>query len=914
MSSLNEGSVWRKWDLQVQTRLDQNYTCLGNSLEPSELDKLATASGLTSTEIKAQEMSMSAEKYAKLFVNYIGLFTDINVIAITDHNNGKDIDLLLQEVSDSPYDLTILPGIEVASNHGIHILCVFDSEKCWKDNWESAIDHFLTEIGLTSSRFNASKQPLNASASSQEILDLVSTKNGVSIFAHINTSRGLFMQSNTANGGTAHSDIYLHEHCQIVQVPHSGNLSSGTVNIINGKDPQYGNKSVTKIKCSDSRKLSDIGSQFCWIKSDATLNGLKQVIYEPTLRVKIQDTNPYEDNQKLALSSFSVEDGSGFKISDQTIPLNRDLVAIIGGRGSGKSLLLETIAVVNESHGLKDNNGKPKVIESYRNLGATAKISLVLKDKNGNEESFSKNLTEHTKMDLPVLYIGQEELSSIATDDKNLTPTITAFLGIENDIIESDKIEGIITHDLSQIEHFSTLLNELEEKYTKLFEVNDKSFLEKLKDYRLKKESQIKRLSSTETEVLVKKLRVVIEQGQKIKNVLERLPTLEAELKVIANGKSIEATNKLLADIPALEGFTIPTIEITAQLEAIKNSADAMEKEKKELTENYHTILEELKRQGVKEDVRLLTESIRKLQDEINDIDADAKSYETAILELDNYREELKAMGQSLSNLVGGRVIKINEAFQNFVNTNELSDEDEQQLFSSIIKGVGVEGEITFDETKLIKILIDECFDSRTAKDKAYIRKAIMGDDGVQPITFKGFIDFWKSGLIWPLLEKLKFNKYGNVKFIDVIFNRWNEYISVRTKISLDNIPVENLSLGQRGTLLLKIYLASATDKQIFIIDQPEDNLDNKFITNEMVPMLRAIKQSRQVILSTHNANIVVGCDADQVIVARLDEKKKADRKYASGSIESEDINHYIQTILEGGSEALAHRYRRYVS
>jgi energy-coupling factor transporter ATP-binding protein EcfA2 len=148
---------------------------------------------------------------------------------------------------------------------------------------------------------------------------------------------------------------------------------------------------------------------------------------------------------------------------------------------------------------------------------------------------------------------------------------------------------------------------------------------------------------------------------------------------------------------------------------------------------------------------------------------------------------------------------------------------------------------------------------------------------------------------------------------VDIIFNRWHEFVAVRTKIGLNNVPVENLSAGQRGTLLLKIYLASATDKQIFIIDQPEDNLDNKFISDEMVPMLRKIKQSRQVILSTHNANIVVGCDADQVIVARLDENEPADRVYATGGIENEKINHYIQSILEGGSEALALRHRRYI-
>jgi len=177
-------------------------------------------------------------------------------------------------------------------------LCLFNPEKPWKDTWAQSIEHFMTEIGLTSDIFNSSGQPNNSTKTSQEIMDIVAEKNGICIFAHIATENGLFYrQSSTANGGTAHKDIYTHRFCQIVQIPHTSSIDVGTQSIINGKDPNYEYKSVTKIKCSDARKLSEIGSQYAWIKADPIFDGLKQIIFEPDERVKIQEQNPYDNKR-----------------------------------------------------------------------------------------------------------------------------------------------------------------------------------------------------------------------------------------------------------------------------------------------------------------------------------------------------------------------------------------------------------------------------------------------------------------------------------------------------------------------------------------------------------------------------------------------------------------------------------------
>ena len=152
------------------------------------------------------------------------------------------------------------------------------------------------------------------------------------------------------------------------------------------------------------------------------------------------------------------------------------------------------------------------------------------------------------------------------------------------------------------------------------------------------------------------------------------------------------------------------------------------------------------------------------------------------------------------------------------------------------------------------------------------------------------------------------FTKDGINGLIKYIFTEWTDFFSVKAVAKLKGKATEILSIGQRGTLLLKVYLATATAKQVLVIDQPEDNLDNNFIMNELVPLIRKAKQSRQIIMSTHNANLVVNADAEQIIVARLDQ----DLNYFSGSIENSKINKDIRDILEGGEEAFRQREKKY--
>ncbi|MHA1491833.1 MAG: hypothetical protein ACTSRI_19540 [Promethearchaeota archaeon] len=130
---------------------------------------------------------------------------------------------------------------------------------------------------------------------------------------------------------------------------------------------------------------------------------------------------------------------------------------------------------------------------------------------------------------------------------------------------------------------------------------------------------------------------------------------------------------------------------------------------------------------------------------------------------------------------------------------------------------------------------------------------------------------------------------------------------SVLTKIKYNKTPMNSLSLGQKGSVMLKLLLAEGDYP--LIIDQPEENLDNQFIYSDLVQAVRDAKKNRPIILATHNANLVVNADAEQVIVANYENNKIT---YDAGSLENPRIKERITTLLEGGKEAFIKRERKY--
>ena len=149
-------------------------------------------------------------------------------------------------------------------------------------------------------------------------------------------------------------------------------------------------------------------------------------------------------------------------------------------------------------------------------------------------------------------------------------------------------------------------------------------------------------------------------------------------------------------------------------------------------------------------------------------------------------------------------------------------------------------------------------------------------------------------------------------------FAHWifgTDHITVRYEISYDGVDIRKLSPGTRGIVLLLLYLAlDDSDDRPLIIDQPEENLDPKSVFDELVALFIAAKAKRQVIIVTHNANLVINTDADQIIVAEAGPHPSGGLppiRYAAGGLENAAIRKAICDILEGGEAAFRERARR---
>lgn len=204
------------------------------------------------------------------------------------------------------------------------------------------------------------------------------------------------------------------------------------------------------------------------------------------------------------------------------------------------------------------------------------------------------------------------------------------------------------------------------------------------------------------------------------------------------------------------------------------------------------------------------------------------------------------------------------------------SNEGGYVQFSKIVK------DVDFDNKESVKVFLDNTIDAifndkrENVNQKRYIEEQVK-----DPLSF--------------------YNSLFSLSFLDY------NYQLMQGKKKL-----QQLSPGERGALLLIFYLLLDKDNKPLIIDQPEDNLDNHSVANILVPFIRKAKANRQIILVTHNPNLAVVSDAEQVIYVNIDKENDYSFEYESGSIENRNINERIVQVLEGAMPAFNKRKKKY--
>jgi len=164
------------------------------------------------------------------------------------------------------------------------------------------------------------------------------------------------------------------------------------------------------------------------------------------------------------------------------------------------------------------------------------------------------------------------------------------------------------------------------------------------------------------------------------------------------------------------------------------------------------------------------------------------------------------------------------------------------------------------------------------------------------------------TGRLSKIVDQLR-NGVDTQEIFDYLFGM--PYLVPRYSLTYDDQEISQLSPGERGLLLLVFYLLVDKDDIPIVIDQPEENLDNQTIYKVLVKCIKAAKQRRQVIMVTHNPNLAVVCDAEQIICATCD-KATSTFDYISGGIEAPEIKACVIQILEGTEPAFKNRKQKY--
>jgi hypothetical protein len=161
------------------------------------------------------------------------------------------------------------------------------------------------------------------------------------------------------------------------------------------------------------------------------------------------------------------------------------------------------------------------------------------------------------------------------------------------------------------------------------------------------------------------------------------------------------------------------------------------------------------------------------------------------------------------------------------------------------------------------------------------------------------------------LFKQIRGNKRDPAELYDYLFGF--DYLTAKYDLKIDGKDLKELSPGERGGLLLIFYLMLDRRDIPLVIDQPEDNLDNKSVYEILVTFLKKAKKRRQIIIVTHNPNLAVVADAEQIIHVSIDKKNNCnDFSFESGGIENPAINKVVVDILEGTLPAFDNRRLKY--
>lgn len=928
MSMNYKGSRWFKCDLHLHTPASQCFS-----------DKAVTAK---------QWVERAIEQ-------------GLDCVAVTDHNTGEWIDAIKKAAEGTA--LTVFPGVEITCDTSkIHILLIFDIDKTTE-----YINDFL--IGCDISRPMFANMLAGTLLTVFDIAKKAHDEGAIVIPAHIDDFNGLY-----SVGSENLKKLFDLKYINAVQVIHNKftnktlkiNNNEDLRHYINdyycNPNPPIDfakisdwykpvklavDKNLAILSFSDNPNgpkegkhgLYGIGSHYTWIKMDEkpTLEGIRQAFLLPDFRVKneyISATKPYKIPD-LWIKSISI---SCATFSDESqalrVDFNPQLTTIIGGRGSGKSSILRFIRGVfnrvediNDLEEIKNNHHDfYKLFDKDTKKGVLTNATLIDVEFVRNKVLYkvsASNIFNSSRQTVDVFKF--DSLQSIWTP-----VTASAFL----DFFSFEQYSQKQIYEIAQ--EPNSLKDRIDKSVPEVMSIKSdlavtkKLFLEKSASIRTIN-LQISGKGKLQTEISDIEERIKIYQDSGIssllsskekfasqnKNINDFVDKLKLKEKEIANlicnivipdinyadfnvehAKSLECESKLVID-----GYN----KIKSQLQIIKADAEQLRSVfeasllktswKADYDDNQTSFAAkkaELEAKGIDDisNFETLTAEKQVKESELTGIVNIEAGLESELLERKNLRGKYLLQVKNITSLRKKFVKeflqdeKVKVSINAFRNRNDFI----AKLRSIIQRDTGFKADIDSLCNTYFKGNVENNMDIIVN-----IFKKIKSGESVPGIT----------GYLVNLINSMSESQMDE---IELLFP--DDEIEVKYKPSAftEFRPLSTASAGQKTTAILTLILAHG--KMPLILDQPEDDLDNRLVYELIVDRLKQAKECRQLIIVTHNANIPVNGDAEYILSMNSESKKL--KVFCSGTLEQAGIKKEICDVMEGSEQAFDMRSRRY--
>lgn len=652
---------------------------------------------------------------------------------------------------------------------------------------------------------------------------------------------------------------------------------------------------------SNSKILKPDNNKFCWIKADCTFEGLKQITYEPAERVRIMAHNPNVKKDYNIIDKIIISDE---KFSSKPIEFNPNLTCFIGGKSTGKSIVLNNMASkIDHDQYASKFKGNEFIIQNlivywkdgYINDGITNSRHIVyipqtylnrLSDEQEEKTEIDDIIQSIVLQDTEINEKYQEFTASLADQKSVLDKEIL-------DLLAANQAKCSYNEQLTENGRPDTISKELQ----KLQGERDK----------LTKTLQISNQELEEYDALKVK---ITDLGEKINSLRQDCKTInDMTLSIYCDeeAKLSEETNKIFE---------------TFVNEKNKVLTEAWEKEKNTLVSNLEKEASKIESElapckkslAEKEKVIETTEILKQLNKNIK------------------AEEERLARAKNLTDIIEKQTEIFNGLVDKLIHKISIFDAIHQEFAAYVNeKTNGFDESMKFIANAPFRL---EQFDKkvRTIYNNKKLKSIYpVSDNSCAEDIDENII----AGLVKPLFsfdgQTLLKSGISIEEALRAVLSNW---YNITYTIELDNDTIKTMSPGKKALVLLKLLINLADADCPILIDQPEDDLDNRSIYDELVTFIRHKKYDRQIIIVTHNANIVVGSDAEEIIVANQQGANSPNEhfrfEYRSGSIENNSILYdtadnirpgilnrkgiqgHICEILEGGKEAFNVRKNKY--